>query len=355
MAEEKIRKVNTYEEWLKQEGIPVVRDYSVKDLLQVPLVPWKRKGGKGAFINLVGSEQQIDSYLCEIPPGGSLKPQRHLYEEVILILDGRGATTIWAPGGRKHTFEWQRGSLFSPPLNVWHQHFNGQGDRPARYLGVTLAPITMNLFHDIDFVFNTDYLFKGRYNGQEDFFSSKGKKYAERVWESNFIPDVFLFVLKEHFKERGAGGTNINFEMSADIMNPHISEFPVGTYKKAHRHGPGAHIVILNGAGYSMIWPEGGERIKIDWQQHSLFAPPDRWFHQHFNTGAEPARYLAVKAGGAGKYEGIRKHYKTTTSISEGGDQIEYNEEDPEIRTLYKQELAKAGASWKMSAFFPGE
>ncbi len=355
MAEEKIQVVNTYEEWLKQEGIPVIKDYSIKDMMQVPLKPWKRKGGNGAFINLVGSEQQIDSYLCEIPSGGSLKPQRHLYEEVILILDGRGATTVWATGGKKHTFEWQRGSLFSPPLNVWHQHFNGQGDKPARYLGVTLAPITMNLFHDIDFVFNTDWVFKGRYNEEDEFFSSKGKKYADRVWESNFIPDVYGYVLKDYYKERGAGGTNINFEMSADIMNPHISEFPVGTYKKGHRHGPGAHIVILNSTGYSLIWPEGGERIKIDWKLNSLFAPPDRWFHQHFNTGKDPARYLAVKAGGAGKYAGIRKHYQTTTSVSEGGDQIEYREENPEIRKLYKQELAKTGAIWKMTSFFPGE
>lgn len=352
MAEEKIGVVNTYEEWLQQEGMPVIRDYSVHDLMQVPLKPWKRKGGKGAVINLVGAEQAIDAYLCEIPPGGSLHPQRHLYEEVIFVLEGRGATTIWVSGGRKQTFEWQRGSLFSPPLNVWHQHFNGQGDKPVRYLGVTLAPVTMNLFHDIGFVFNTDYVFKGRYSEREDFFSSKGKAYAERVWQSNFIPDVYAFTLRE-YKERGAGGTNIRFEISGNISNPHISEFPVGTYKKAHRHGPGAHIVILNGTGYSLIWPEGGQRIKVDWKLNSLFAPPDRWFHQHFNTGKEPARYLAIKAGGSPKFKGIRREYKTHESLKTGGDQIEYEDEDPEIRKSYKQELAKTGAPWKMDAFFP--
>ena len=79
------------------------------------------------------------------------------------------------------------------------------------------------------------------------------------------------------------------------------------------------------------------ERIKIEWEKHSLFVPPDRWFHQHFNTGKEPARYLPLTPG------------------LEKGTNIEYKDEDPEIRRLFKKELAKTGAPWRMSPFFPGE
>ena len=34
------------------------------------------------------------------------------------------------------------------------------------------------------------------------------------------------------WKERGAGGRNVNFELAGNVMGSHISEFPVGRYKK---------------------------------------------------------------------------------------------------------------------------
>lgn len=356
MEEAKLETLNLYEEWLALEGVPVIRDYGIKDVRAQELGDWKRKGGRGAIINLHGLDFATDTYICEIPPGGSLKPQRHLYEEMIFILNGRGATTIWNEAGPKRTLEWQEGSLFAPPLNAWHQHFNGSGEKPVRYLGVTQAPLFINLCNDLDFIFNNPYAFKKRFSGKDEFFSAKGKFFSGRIWESNFIPDVRAFRLQE-WKERGARGANIMFELSNNIMSSHVSEFPVGTYKKAHYGHGGAQILILSGTGYTLLWPrDGGEKMKIDWQAGTLFAPLEVWFHQHFNTGREPARYLAFKAGGSKKFRGIRKDSKgSAISVKKGGRQIEYEDEEPEIRQMYKAELAKTGAPWLMSDFFPGE
>ncbi len=356
MEEAQLQKLNLYEHWLIDEAVPVIRDFSVPDVRQLELGPWERKGGKGAVINLRGLELVVDAYVCEIPPGGSLKPQRHLYEETIFILDGSGASTVWNEGGSKRSFEWRGGSLFAPPLNTWHQHFNGSGQQPVRYLAVTQAPLFINLCNDLDFIFRNPFVFKSRFTGKDEFFSAKGKLYAGRVWESNFIPDVLSFQLME-WKERGARSSNIRFELSNNIMSAHVSEFPVGTYKKAHYGHGDAQLLILSGTGYTLIWPkDGGERVRIDWRAGTFFAPPDLWFHQHFNTGGQPARYLALHAGGSRKFTGVRREVKDSgVSVKKGGRQIEYEDEDPAIRRLFRAELARTGAPWLMAEFFPGE
>ena len=109
----------------------------------------------------------------------SVEILHHLFESTYYILDGRGATTIWQHGSaKKQTVEWQAGSLFSPPLNCYYQHFNLDGQKPARLFTATTAPLQINISRDLDFVFNNDYLFKDRYNAEDDYFTNPGKKLA---------------------------------------------------------------------------------------------------------------------------------------------------------------------------------
>jgi len=209
------------------------------------------------------------------------------------VLDGRGSTTVWNDEGRRITFEWKAGAMFAIPLNCCHQHFNGSGQAPARYVAVTNAPPVINLYEDVEFVFNTKHDFKNRFNGEPDYFSAKGEQKG-LLLVTNFVADAVNLPLISA-KERGAGGGHIRFNMAKGSMNSHISQFPIGTYKKGHAHGPGAHVIILSGEGYSLMWPEGDEPKRYEWEVGTLIVPPNMWFHQHFNTGTAPARYLAFK------------------------------------------------------------
>src|SRR6266576_3282381 len=153
-------KETPYPRWVKAEGLDIISAHYVRNLRTVELKPWARRGGHGVFINHEASRTSNDCYVCEIPAGSKLAPQRQLFEEMILILSGRGSTTVWNDEGKRITFEWKDGALFAIPLNCWHQHFNGSGKEPARYVSVTNAPPVINLYEDLDFVFSTKHDFK---------------------------------------------------------------------------------------------------------------------------------------------------------------------------------------------------
>lgn len=338
-----------YQEW---EGVPVYRGFITQDLLKLELGDWERTGGTGAFVNLDGAGDTCDTVVQEIAPGGQLKPQRHMFEESVFILSGQGATTIWNEGGKKHTLEWQKGSLFSIPLNAWFQHFNAQGREPVRMISLTDATRVINRYRSLDYIFNNPFTFEDRYQGDANEWG-KGGRYLEgvkkgRVWESNFIADLWAFEPKD-YKERGAGNRTTLFEFVDNTMSAHMSEFPVGRYKKAHRHGAGAHIVMLTGSGYSFLWEDGkeAERTRVDWGRMSMFVPPIQWWHQHFNNGAEPARYLALKPWGF-KYK-VEDLKDTGEDVKNGGAQIEYEDQSPGIHEVFVEECNRSGATVDMA------
>lgn len=341
-----------YLRWVRSEGLEIIGAHYVRNLRTVELRPWARREGRGVYINHEASRTSNDCYVCEIPAGKKLVAQRQLFEEMILVLEGRGSTAVWNDAGQRITFEWKAGALFAIPLNCWHQHFNGSGKEPARFVAVTNGPPIFNLYEDPTFVFDTRYDFKNRFSGEPDYFAAKGEQ-TGFLLQTNFVPDAVNLPLITA-KERGAGGGHIRFNMAKGSMNSHISQFPIGTYKKGHAHGPGAHVIILSGEGYSLMWPEGDEPRRYDWEVGTMIVPPNMWFHQHFNTGTTPARYLAFKHEGVSvrNAQGVPKAW---ISRRIGGDQIDYADERPNIRKIFEDELSKHGLQPRMGEAYQAE
>jgi hypothetical protein len=122
-------KETPYTRWIAQEGLDIIGAHYVRNLRTVDLKPWARRGGSGVYINHEASRTSNDCYVCEIPAGGKLAPQRQLFEEMILVLEGRGSTTVWNDEGARITFEWQAGALFRHPAQHLAPAFQRIGQR----------------------------------------------------------------------------------------------------------------------------------------------------------------------------------------------------------------------------------
>jgi quercetin dioxygenase-like cupin family protein len=356
-----VERIDPYQDWRKKEGVPLVGGIYLRDMKTVEVGDWPRKGVKGALCYMDGDDEQ-DEHIVEIPPGRSTTPEHHMYDEAIYVLSGRGTTSVWYDEGKKQTFEWGEGSFFVLPTNIWFQFFNVSGSQPARYFSVTNMPSIMRQFHTEDFVFNCPFAFRDRYGGDSDYFSGEGKLYRGRLWETNFVPDIRRMKLFE-WKERGGGGTNAFFMLAGGTVNSHVSRFQPGTYKKGHQHGPGAHLYIIQGEGYVLTQREKEERIRCDWSEGSLYlsgAGPGLWHHQHFNVGATPAAYLVLGIRNSRRYATTRWSATERTdknlsdvSVKEGGWQVEYEDEDPEVHRIFESELAKRGVACRMKNLSP--
>jgi oxalate decarboxylase/phosphoglucose isomerase-like protein (cupin superfamily) len=359
-------KKTAYFQWVGCQGIPVIDGYGVEDVREVEMNFWPRLGGRAAFINLYGMEGVTGMYVGEIPAGGALEPEKHFYEEVICILSGQGATEVWQEGGRRQMFEWGPWSLFAPPLNTWHRLVNG-GRQPVKFLAVTNAPLVMDVFHNEDLVFNCPYTFSDRYSGAAGFFNVGQKRYEsgmQHIWETNFIMDIQSATLDQR-EVKGAGVHITQFELSGNGLIGHLAQWPAGRYHKAHYHGPGAILLGLQSSGYVLLWSKelgtqpyqsghGEEVVEVKWKEGSVYCPPGGWFHQHFNTGAQPARHLAIRYGSrihpiGFKIADKRSEDGVYIDVKRGGTLIEYTDEDPCIRKHYEDETQKTGVPCQMA------
>jgi len=359
-----------YESWMEQERLPLVTGYGVSDVRTVERGEWARTGGSGAFVHLTGMEGFTGMHVGEIPAQGSLRPQRHLYQQFITVLAGRGTAEVWLPGREdsKSTFEWQQDSLFVIPLNCSYVLHN-TGSDPAVYLAVNDAPTVMDIFHNEDFIFKNDYRFTDRFEPSADFFTmaNRYENYAGGISETNFIQDINAVSL-DALDVKGRGVDRTAFEMAGNTMVAHINTWPVGRYHKAHHHLGGAVLYGLKSEGYVLLWPQeagvqpyaqgnGDEVVKVDWGVGSVYSPPTKWFHQHFNTGAEPARQLAFRGGSVNHPTGIRRAGNRIingkpgvhVSVHEGGTLIHYEDEDPQILADYTAAVKRRGVTPDMA------
>ncbi|PZC47815.1 MAG: Mannose-6-phosphate isomerase, cupin superfamily [Chloroflexi bacterium] len=369
------RPAGPYDRFMEEEGIPVFRAIGVSRVQDLPLKPWKRMGGKGTYIQLYGTEGLWGMYLVEVPAGGALNVERHLYEEMFLVIEGRGSTEVWQDKNstKKSAFEWSAGSLFSVPLNSWHQIINSTSS-PALLLAGTTAPNALNLYMNKDFLFNTSYDFTDRYDASADFYRPVEDLEPDPVrglamLRTNVMPDIIDCELPLD-NRRSPGYRRVEPHMASNKFYLWIAEHETGRYSKAHAHGSAAVLICLKGKGYTYTWPaeqgthpwETGQTEKLFRQDYEpvgmVSAAPmsGDWFHQHFGVSSQPLRLTAWFGPNAPGREAGRPGEdaidKGAIDLHEGGTAIPYWEEDPFIRKEFNGLLQQEGVSSRMDESF---
>jgi oxalate decarboxylase/phosphoglucose isomerase-like protein (cupin superfamily) len=325
-----------YDKWLDSLDLPIHRGYFIEDLREVEVAPWEEFECNAAFVQLEGMQGITEARVTEIPPGGTMPATKFMLDEVVFCVAGHGITTVWADDGPKHTFEWGPRSLFLIPQGLNRQFSNARGDQPARIVHNNYLPIAMSMTPDPKFYFSNSYSDPSLLNTAEgEAYSVATRAGGGRgaTWRGNFFTDLGAWDGLVPHRQRGGGGHVVDVAFPNSEMGGHMSVFPTGTYKKGHRHGPGVVIIIPSGEGFSVMWPEGEDQVVVPWHEASMFVPPNRWFHQHFNTSEVPARYLALSP--------LRQTRPGTEDFVPHEDQIEYPDEASWIREMFAKELSK--------------
>ena len=90
--------------------------------------------------------ETVDVYMQIIPPGSRSGKHRHLAEQAVYVVEGRGYDLhvdcdleivdgekyTWKPETRGQRFDWEAGDMVYIPPNTISQHFNADPDRRRR-------------------------------------------------------------------------------------------------------------------------------------------------------------------------------------------------------------------------------
>jgi quercetin dioxygenase-like cupin family protein len=360
-----------YDRFMEAEGVPCYRGIGVKRVQDLPMLPWKRLGGKGTYIQLYGTEGLWGMYVVEIPAGGALNIERHVYEKQVFVIDGRGSTEVWNEGqAKKQTFEWQKGALFSIPLNAYHRFVNATNS-PALILCGTSAPNIINLVDNLRFVFDCPFNFTERYSGENDYFIQKDDIEPDPVRglamkRTNYMADIVNTELPLD-NRRSPGYRRIQPDMGGQRFHLWIGQHENGRYSKAHKHTSSAVLICVKGKGYTYTWPEhlgmtpwkdgkGDKVLRQDYEPIGLVSAAPMsgdWYHQHFGVSKDPLRLTAWF--GPNNHDAMRPGVPGEAmadvwamDIDKGGKAVPYHLEDPYIRKEYVETLAKEGVVSRM-------
>ena len=361
-----------YDKFMEADGIPVFRGIGIRTVRDLELADWPRMGGRGSYIQLHGTEGKWGQYVVEVPGGGALNAEKHLYEEIFLVAEGRGTTEVWLEeDGQRHVFEWEKGSLFSIPVNAYHRIVNATGE-PALLIGGTTAPNLMNLIGDDELIFNCPYKMTSRFSGSKDFYKYKEDLEPDPIRglamrRTNLVPDVIgcdlpLDNRRSPGWRRGRAvhdGQQV-LPLARPARDGQVFQGPrphLGRRADLHQ-GQGLHLYLARAGGRDALEgrqgrPGGARRLRAVRHGHRPRRAASAGITQHFNSSSEPFRLTAWFGPNhptivTGLPPGAKQIDYTAMDVTEGGTSIPYWMEDPKLRAEFEALIEKNGGRSRM-------
>src|SRR4051812_5909044 len=194
-------RVSAYQDWMKEQELPIHRGYYIEDLRTVELGWWEERKCNAAFMELAGQEGVTEVRVTEVPAAKTTAPVKMALDELVYVVDGRGLASIRLGDRAPVSFEWQKHSLFRVPRNHTVEFSNTQGDRGARLLHYNSLPMAMQLLPDPDYFFNSTnedpeiiYGSSGFYSEAKVVHQAESEQSSGRprgaFWNGNFFPDM---------------------------------------------------------------------------------------------------------------------------------------------------------------------
>jgi quercetin dioxygenase-like cupin family protein len=139
-----------YQNLLDDAKTAPARNAKRKKIVHPEEMPWEM-ARQGLLKHLLNEQmntrmETVDAYMQIIPPGSRSGKHRHLAEECLYVLEGRGYdlhqdcdveitdTYQWKPQSEVKRYEWEAGDVIYIPPNTIHQHFNADPGRPVRLI-----------------------------------------------------------------------------------------------------------------------------------------------------------------------------------------------------------------------------
>jgi quercetin dioxygenase-like cupin family protein len=248
---------------------------------------------------------------------------RHTVEAVIYFKQGRGYSVI--DGVR---FDWEAGDLLCVPVFAWHRHHT-ESDEPRVHYAATTGPLSMYMGTAVyeddrypELWVHADggegakrTLIPGGSEepaGQRILLDQARYRPDERAAEGRPTPAQLYFQQLQYAHEEEARrraapvlakGTELEFGATpmgriayavdarigfhVKLLSTLFAEIPPGKRSGAHRHLYEETDHVLSGKGYVVV----DDRTYAFKEGDTLIIPVFTW-HQYFNEGDEPARFL---------------------------------------------------------------